>query len=291
VQDEALDERARPVVALSTAGPNVLWITMSDRPMLRLFTIPYSHYCEKARWALDHVGASYREEGHTPGLHRLTTLRYGKTTMPLLRTPEGIVTDSTDILHYLDRAAPRSRALFPRNPDARGEALELVELFDVELGPQARRFLYSEVLFRGALLPRLMHLGLGPLQRVAFRAMLPMLRVAIGTTYAVDATVGPAALAVIERVFARVGERLEGGRRFLAGDVFSAADLTFASLAALVLFPAEHPRQPTNLNVLPPVLRGTAERLRATPAGAFALRMYRDHRRAPACAEHADPGS
>ena len=37
----------------------------------RLITIPPSHYCEKARWALDYAGISYREEGHPPLLHRL----------------------------------------------------------------------------------------------------------------------------------------------------------------------------------------------------------------------------
>ncbi len=36
----------------------------------RLITIPFSHFCEKARWSLDVAGVAYREEGHVPGLHR-----------------------------------------------------------------------------------------------------------------------------------------------------------------------------------------------------------------------------
>lgn len=28
----------------------------------RLLTIPISHYCEKARWALEHAGIPYRED-------------------------------------------------------------------------------------------------------------------------------------------------------------------------------------------------------------------------------------
>ena len=31
---------------------------------LRLVTIPISHYCEKARWALERAGIAYREERH-----------------------------------------------------------------------------------------------------------------------------------------------------------------------------------------------------------------------------------
>ena len=40
-----------------------------------LITIPLSHYCEKARWALDRVALPYREEPHAPLLHRLATKR------------------------------------------------------------------------------------------------------------------------------------------------------------------------------------------------------------------------
>ncbi|HEX3343119.1 MAG TPA: glutathione S-transferase N-terminal domain-containing protein, partial [Polyangiaceae bacterium] len=40
------------------------------RRMPTLLTIPFSHFCEKARWALDHTRVAYREEGHCPGLHR-----------------------------------------------------------------------------------------------------------------------------------------------------------------------------------------------------------------------------
>ena len=35
-----------------------------------LITIPLSHYCEKARWALDRVALSYREEPHAPRFGR-----------------------------------------------------------------------------------------------------------------------------------------------------------------------------------------------------------------------------
>src|SRR5690348_3529366 len=50
-----------------------------------LVTIPFSHFCEKARWALDHARVAYREEGHGPGLHRLATRRAGgRHTVPVL---------------------------------------------------------------------------------------------------------------------------------------------------------------------------------------------------------------
>jgi glutathione S-transferase len=40
-------------------------------PNLRLLTIPISHYCEKARWALDRLGLPYVEERHLQVFHYL----------------------------------------------------------------------------------------------------------------------------------------------------------------------------------------------------------------------------
>jgi hypothetical protein len=34
---------------------------------LRFITIGLSHYCEKARWALDQSGILYKEDAHPPG--------------------------------------------------------------------------------------------------------------------------------------------------------------------------------------------------------------------------------
>ena len=53
----------------------------------RLITIPISHFCEKARWALDRTGVPYREERHVQLVHRLYVRRAGGgTTAPVLVT-------------------------------------------------------------------------------------------------------------------------------------------------------------------------------------------------------------
>ena len=36
---------------------------------LRLITIGASHYCEKARWAVERAGLPFREEFHPPVFH------------------------------------------------------------------------------------------------------------------------------------------------------------------------------------------------------------------------------
>ena len=63
------------------------------------------------------------------------------------------------------------------------------------------------------------------------------------------------------------------------GERFSAADLTFASLAAPVVIPEEYGIPLPPLPQLPPGLAAVVEEMRATPAGAFALRMFKEERR------------
>ncbi len=64
----------------------------------RLITIPFSHYCDKARWALEVCGVAYIEDGHLPLFHYAATFRAGGgRTVPVLVTDDGVLRDSTDI--------------------------------------------------------------------------------------------------------------------------------------------------------------------------------------------------
>ncbi len=82
--------------------------------MLRLITIPISHYCEKARWALTRAGLPYREERHVQGIHRLAARRAGGgVTVPVLVTPEGAIGESALILQWVDAHTPPERRLLP----------------------------------------------------------------------------------------------------------------------------------------------------------------------------------
>jgi glutathione S-transferase len=82
--------------------------------------------------------------------------------------------------------------------------------------------------------------------------------------------------------FDGIAARLQDGRPYLFGERFTAADLTFAALAAAVVVPPEYGTPLPQPEVLPePVARDVA-RFRDHPAGAFALRLFRDHRRAAA---------
>ena len=79
--------------------------------------------------------------------------------------------------------------------------------------------------------------------------------------------------------FDAVAERLGDGRPYLCGDRFTAADLTFAALAASVLMPPEYGVPLPQPEELPVAMAEAVREFRAHPAGAHALAMYRDERR------------
>lgn len=68
-----------------------------------LLTLPPSHYCERARWALDRSGIRYIEERLAPGAHILRLKRLGAatTSLPLLLFPDGSICQGSDLI--LDR--------------------------------------------------------------------------------------------------------------------------------------------------------------------------------------------
>jgi hypothetical protein len=48
-----------------------------DHTKPRLVTVGFSHFCEKARWALDVSGMQYYGEVHCPAMHLSATLGLG----------------------------------------------------------------------------------------------------------------------------------------------------------------------------------------------------------------------
>ena len=87
----------------------------------RLITIPFSHFCEKARWALDRADLAYVEDGHLPLFHAPSARRAGgRTSVPVLVTDAGPVIDSTDILRWADARGAAPPLFPPGDDDATG---------------------------------------------------------------------------------------------------------------------------------------------------------------------------
>jgi glutathione S-transferase len=246
---------------------------------MRLITIPLSHYCERARWALDHCGLPYEEEQHLQMFHLRPVRRAGgRHTVPVLVNADGALHDSADIVAYADAHARPERRLYPEDAGERAELEALEQGFAGELGVEVRRWIYLRLLPARRLLLRY-NAGRAPrLQRLALRLGYPFARRKVEEHLGVTPEKVEAGAAAIERHLGAVAARLSDGRPFLGGDRFTAADLTFAAMAALLVIPPEYGMPLPRPDELPADLAAEVERHRAHPAGAFVLRLYREHR-------------
>ncbi len=248
--------------------------------MLRLVTIPISHYCEKARWALDRAGMPYREERHVQGVHRLAARRAGGgTTVPVLVTPAGAIGESREILAWVDERTPPERRLFPAQAGERETVERLCARLDAELGPRGRRLMYVHLLGQRELVLRFNNSGVPAWEdralRYGWRPTVGFLRHALGIRPGIEREDEAAVWGELDYV----AELLRDGRPYLCGERFGAADLTFAALAAAIVIPPVYGTPLPQPELLAPTAAALVERAREHPAGRYALMLFAEHRR------------
>jgi len=112
--------------------------------------------------------------------------------------------------------------------------------------------------------------------RALLAISLPVVGQLIEKHYGATRDAAERAEAAIVDGFARISARLEA-QPYLGGARFGAADLTFAALGGIMIMPPEL-RFMRHDVPLPAHMRAFIDRLRATPAGAHAMRCYREHR-------------
>jgi glutathione S-transferase len=260
-------------------------------PTNRLVTLVFSHYNEKARWALDYCGVAYEERAFLPGFSQLGVMiatrgRGGRAdrvstrwSTPVLVTREGdTLTDSTDIAVWASAHAGAGAPgpLFPHSA-----VEEHVVALGRELGPYTRLAAYWHVLRSEPVMRALVERNVSRRQALAFRAVAPLGRRLLVHALSIDDAHYARAMERIREQIASAERRLARAP-YLAGDRFTAADLTFASLMAPVLLVTRDEGYGATLphvDELRDDARELVAQMRATRAGQFALEMFRRHRR------------
>lgn len=247
-----------------------------------LVTIPVSHYCEKARWALSWAGIEFEERSNAPVFHLWANRKLGAgRTVPSLATTDGVLSDSTDILQWVDARMPDDTRIFGDDPTGR-EAARLEEYFDEKLGKMVRRAAYGMLLPSPHLIQSLLTSGISDFQQRALSVLFPVLLKQMVRSFKLT----PAGIAEAEEriqlQFDEVASLLADGRPFLAGDRFTAADIAFCALAAPMVMPEGYGGPLPSLQSLPDDAHHTVTRWREHSAGRYILRMYASHRYAKA---------
>ena len=244
---------------------------------LELFQFRFSHYNEKVRWALDYKGLPHKRTDLLPGPHVRTIRKHtGQSQVPVLRMNEEYVHDSAWIIERLEMIFEDTPRLFPADEATRDRAREIARHFDLVVGPAARICAFVGMLDDVDYIARLFATDQPPLKRALYRAALPLLK---GQIRKANAITGPDAIAEAERFVAANMEsiaKITFKSGYLAGNAFTIADLTAASLLAPLIDP---PHPDMHLPApMPAKLAQLTQKWREHAAGRWVLEMYRRHR-------------
>lgn len=261
-------------IAVATALPGEE--TMS-RPVLHVFAI--SHYCEKARWALDWFGIDYELRHLAPGAHVQVAADLGApgSSLPLLVHEGRVVHGSGEIIEWAESfVADPGKRLSPE-PRFEDECRALEARLDDRIGVHLRRYYYSEAIIEHPESVRpIFTRDLPPEERERIDANWDV--VCRLMTGAMD--LGPEQWHESRQIFESeldwFDALLSDGRTYLLGDRFSRADLTAAALLAPLALPPEHPTY-GGLE-LPPRAQADFESWSGRPSAKWARQMYAKHR-------------
>lgn len=243
--------------------------------MRTLFVFGISHFCEKARWALDWHSVDYHEINWPPGPHLLLAKRLGapRSSVPILRAGEQLVQGSDNIIDWADALVPDTA-----NTLSAPEARALEQRADNGLGIHIRRLTYAECLktHPHVVKPALFH-NLSALHLMLANMMWPITRRAMVRGYRLGEGAADESRARVETELDWLDDVIADGRPFLAGDKFTRADIAVASLLSPFARPDAMPLY--QRMEFPPNLAADLARWQSRPTLQWVANIYTHHRK------------
>lgn len=246
----------------------------------RLITMPASNFSEKARWALDRARIPYIEERHANILHKGPVRRAGgQGTVPVLVAGGATYPDSNSILRWVDEQSSAAGAgrLFPDDPAERAEVDEVITWCDERVAMASARWIFAQSLEGPTLARRITTEGVPAWERRTVPLLLPIARHILYRNRRANPGRVESIRKAVSEALDGIADRLRDGRPYLAGDRFTAADITFAALSSLLFLPPQFGGARIDPDELP-LGRVDVDRWREHPAGKHALAMYEKHR-------------
>ncbi|GFH45937.1 hypothetical protein CTEN210_02411 [Chaetoceros tenuissimus] len=266
-------------------------------------SIGASHYCEKVRWILDLLERDilspyyYTENSHPPLFQSIETL--AATNSKVSMVPMVVFENIDKKLQILHDSKEIVQFLSPRlYPEPFRETIQDFEVFvGKSIGAASRLYMYHHMLQKEYhdTLSRIMTETTSTVEKFLWTNFLDKgLATGMRKAMRISSQTASDSLIEIRSAFVSISKQLQkrdGTKKTYLmerGDDsdktcenigFTAADLTFASLASILIHPPELSHiVPINDDKMPPELVKLKKELRRTLAGQHVLEMYRKHR-------------
>ena len=247
-----------------------------------LITFPPSLDSELSRFLLTHYGIPHRERRHTLFFSFIPTLLHGSSLhFPLVYSDAYRLDTVRKMIDYFDPLSPDDRKLLLTGPERERVEADWTPFNDT-LGGATAAFAYHHLLPHRDIMIRPLSEGTPSFEGLAVRWAYPLFAGFLRSGLHLSDSRAEEALGQIRAVVQSVDQRLTDGRRYLVGDRFSLSDMAFAVALGPLVVPDQYGGPLPSVGEMPPVLQSAVAEMRAHPAGQFALRIYRDHRRGAA---------
>ncbi|WP_180165774.1 glutathione S-transferase family protein [Acinetobacter sp. YH12049] len=247
--------------------------------MRTLYQFPLSHFCEKARWLLDHKELDYVAHNLMPGVHRaFAQLKTGQNKLPILRDQDHWVADSTQIAFYLDATYPEHSLIRP-DVKLREDALEINEL-SIELGQHVRRWGLAHALNESEESLDILIGEKGYLRQFE-KYSKPIIKALVSKGYQLDTEKVAASRERLDEIVVDLNQRLiERGGRYFVGDRLGLADIAVCSMLAPLLEIVGTPWEKEHGESLSEEFKAYKAYLSDLPLGQYVQRIYQTERNA-----------
>ena len=244
---------------------------------LRLITIRVSHFCEKARWALDLLDGDetspywYTEDAHPSGLHGMETVKASSdqgSATPMVIMGDDVLMKSSVILRKFHPW------LYPNE-----EVNAMEDDMGHRLGATVRVYAY-QALLQDECWEALKSMSIkdcSKIEALLFPKMKDEIAKVIRRSMNINEETAALSKAMISETFQEYSKNLQK-QEYLVGNEFTAADLTFAALTGPLLRPPEMSNFQCAEDQLPESVMQFTQELRETKAGQHVMKIYAEHR-------------
>lgn len=199
--------------------------------------------------------------------------------LPVLKTRDGVLMDSSDILKYIDNISKNGHSFYPREKRDLEEVRRLEDYFDDIFGPATRLWCYCQLFRHKKIVMKYNCYRVPMYQKILMPIVFPCL-VAIGKrVLTINEQSYQESITLIDETLEMVSDIISDGREFLVGNKLSAADIAFASMIAPLIMPNGYGIPIPDKDEFDDEARVSMYRYADHPAGQFALNLYKNYRR------------